>query len=355
VAADPSLARLSQVSDVSADTSYRVIVGTGGIGSGISMRLEGNHLLGREESRWVTLLEGRDYCKLHNVFHYLQVLVGDEVRVLPIGKVGDDEAGSNLLGEMRDIGMDLEHVATVTGKATLYSVAFTYPNGDGGNLTTLHSASDDVSPADIRAVQPQLVSAFGAGMAVALGEVPLNSRHELLRMGGELGFLRVATFVPGEAPIALAAGMLNDVDLLVLNRDEAAAFTNLEAGGDEFAAGAIRSLLAINAHLWIVITAGAVGSWSWDGSSLVHAPAIAAQVRSTAGAGDAHLAGILSGLVRGLDLHEANRFGALIGSMKVESQHTLNADISWQSVIATAAQKQIRLPDALKPSPGRVR
>lgn len=354
--ADTVLTRLAGMDKNTARTPYRVVVGTGGIGSGISMRLEGNHLLGREETRFVTLLEGRDYCKLHNVFHYLQVLVGDEVRVLPIGKVGDDDAGSRLLGEMRDVGMDLEHVTTVAGKDTLYAIAFTYPNGDGGNLTTLHSASDDVSRGDIEAVRPQLLGASGAGIAVALPEVPLQARYALLRMAGELGFFRVATFISGEVEDVLADGILHDVDLLVLNRDEAAAFTKIDGENDVegFARQAVELLLAINSRLYIVITAGARGSWSWDGSSLLHAPAIITEVRSTAGAGDAHLGGIISGLVRGLTLHEANRFGTLIGSMKVESQHTLNANISWLSVIATAKERHFLLPDGLLSTEGEL-
>jgi ribokinase len=327
-----------------------VIVGTGGIGSGISMRLDGDHLLGREESRSVTLLGGRDYCKLHIVFHYLQVFLGHELRILPIGKVGDDEAGERLRDEMAAIGLSLRHVTTVAGANTLFSVAFSYPNGEGGNLTTAHSASGRVSAADVRLVEPELAGHAGSGIAVALPEVPLSARHEMLRMAGRLGFRRVATFVSGEAPQALAAGMLDDVDLLVLNRDEAAAFTCAESGRDTatFVEQAVRSLLRINERLSIVITAGASGSWSWDGTALVPAPAIKSPVRSTAGAGDAHLAGILTGLSRGLDLPEANRFGAVVSSLKVSSQHTINPDIDWETVRALATARDIRLPDVLR-------
>ena len=55
---------------------YDVVVGTGGIGSGIFLALEGNRTLGREESRPAELLDQRDYCKLHIVCHYVQRLLG---------------------------------------------------------------------------------------------------------------------------------------------------------------------------------------------------------------------------------------------------------------------------------------
>jgi len=324
---------------------YDVIVGTGGIGSGISLRLEGNHLLGREESRPVSLLDARDYCKLHIVFHYLRVLVGDRAHVLPVGKVGDDAAGSQLLGEMQQIGLDLGHVTVASNRDTLYSVAFSYPNGEGGNLTTIRSASHDVTPADIRTTQAELVPLFGRGMVVALPEVSMATRLELLRMGGELSFLRVATFVSSEATAVLSSGILADIDLLVLNADEAAAFTGTdERSGADVARHSIERLLALNDRLSIVITAGVSGSWSWNGATTEHVPAILVPVRNTAGAGDAHLAGILSGLTLGASLHEANRFASLISSMKVGSPHTINAEISWSTVRRAAVAIGFPLP-----------
>ena len=324
---------------------YDVIVGTGGIGSGISLRLEGDHLLGREESRPVSLLDARDYCKLHIVFHYLRVLVGDRARVLPVGKVGDDAAGSQLLDEMQQIGLDLRHVTVAPNRDTLYSVAFSYPNGEGGNLTTIRSASNDVVSADIRATQTELAPLAGQGMVVALPEVPLATRLELLRMGGELGFLRVATLVSSEAAAVSSSGMLTDIDLLVLNADEAAAFTGgNDRSGADLVRHSIERLLAVNDRLSIVITAGVSGSWSWNGDTTQHVPAVLAPVRSTAGAGDAHLAGILSGLTLGASLHEANRFASLISSMKVGSPHTINPEISWATVRSTAAEIGFPLP-----------
>ena len=57
---------------------YDVVVGTGGIGSGIFLALEGNRTLGREESRPADLLDQRDYCKLHIVSHYVRRLLGPD-------------------------------------------------------------------------------------------------------------------------------------------------------------------------------------------------------------------------------------------------------------------------------------
>ena len=59
-----------------ANYRYRALIGTGGIGSGMFFALDGNHTLGREESRSGHFLDRRDYCKLHIVSHYVCRLLG---------------------------------------------------------------------------------------------------------------------------------------------------------------------------------------------------------------------------------------------------------------------------------------
>ncbi len=52
----------------------------------------------------------------------------------------------------------------------------------------------------------------------------------------------------------------------------------------------------------------------------------------------------------GVELHEANAFGSLIGAMKVAHGDTINPNISARSVLMTAAAL-----DANVPAPIRVR
>jgi hypothetical protein len=51
--------------------NFRCLIGTGGVGSGSFFELEGNHTLGREESRAGRFLDRQDYCKLHIITHYV--------------------------------------------------------------------------------------------------------------------------------------------------------------------------------------------------------------------------------------------------------------------------------------------
>src|SRR6185312_2913562 len=73
------------------DPSYRSLVGVGGIGSGMFLALEGEATLGRTESRGARVMDVRDACKLHTVAHHVATLAA--VDVVPVGVVGDDDAG----------------------------------------------------------------------------------------------------------------------------------------------------------------------------------------------------------------------------------------------------------------------
>jgi ribokinase len=326
---------------------YDAVVATGGLGSGIFLALEGNATLGREESRAAELLDHRDYCKLHIVCHYLATLLDAGFPVVPAGRVGDDDAGRSVRAELASDGIDMGCVTT-SALPTLFSVCFLYPDGDGGNLTTSRSASSAVCGEDVQRAQPVLERYRDRGIAIALPEVPLAARSQLLRQATANGFLRVAAVVSGEAPEVMASGLLNDVDLLAVNIDEARALGGRSSTGSSPAddvSGTVRELAQRNPRMSVVVTAGAGGSWAWDGRALEHTPALDVDVVNTAGAGDAHLAAVVAGLVRGLDLAAANAYAAVVSGLAVTSRHTINPDID-AAAVAEAARRHGR------PAPG---
>jgi ribokinase len=314
---------------------YSAMIGTGGIGSGMFFALEGKHTLGREESRSGRFLDRRDYCKLHIVSHYVQALLGREFTVLPIGAVGRDEIGDRLLAEMWEIGLDMRYVEPIKDRPTLFAVCFVYPDGSGGNLTANDSACAAVDEAQVKRAEPQFVVFAGQGVALALPEVTLEARRALLALGSHYRFLRVASYTSGEIREAIERGDLRDVDLLAMNLDEAAVAAGMPAEGRqpaEIVEAAVRALGKQHAGISLTITAGSRGSWSWDGVTLAYLPAFSVPVVSTAGAGDAHLAGTIAGLCTGLPLAQAHELGALTAAMSVTSPHTIHKGITRRSL-----------------------
>jgi ribokinase len=331
---------------------YRAMIGTGGIGSGAFFELRGNHTLGREESRAGRFLDRRDYCKLHIISHYVQTLLGREFRALPIGAVGDDDVGKKLLLEMGEAGLDTSRVATIPDKPTLYSFCFVYPDGSGGNLTTDDSASSHVDASLIRSAEGEFSKHLGRGIALAVPEVPLEARRALLKLGRSYRFLRSASFTTEELRDPLGREMLGDVDLLAVNAEEAAAAAGLAVCDgmlpELVAEGAVQRLSEAYPDMLISITAGGHGSWSWNGSVLSHCPPCQAESSSTAGAGDAHFAGILVGLTAGLPLREAQQLGTLVAGLSVTSPHTIDKRIGRETLRAFAQTCSVSLAHSVR-------
>ena len=327
------------------------MIGVGGIGSGMFFALHGNHTLGREESRSGRFLDRRDYCKLHIISHYVKVLLGPSFAVVPIGQVGDDDAGRRLLGEMEEIGLDLRYVHACPGEQTLAAICLVYPDGSGGNLTVDDSACQRVDGAFVGAAEAEFARFAGRGIALAAPEVPLEARRRVLELGTAYRFLRVAAFVSAEMSAAMESGLFEMTDLLATNVDEAAAIAGISAEGVsplEIVEAAVSRLREVNPRICVSITAGKRGSWSWDGTSLVHVPAFPVAAVSTAGAGDAHLSGIVAGLVAGLTLAQAQELGTLVAALSVTSPHTIAKEIERESLCTFAAREQVPLSGNVK-------
>ena len=350
---------------LSPDAPYRRLVGVGGIGAGLFFALEGNHDLGRNESRPGRLLDVRDYCKLHIIAQYPAVLLGARedrgpFHVVPVGLVGTDEAGLRLRAEMERAGMDVRFVGALPGSPTLLSVCFQYPDGSGGNVTTVDSAAAFVSARDVDRAEGWLAP---DALALAAPEVPLPVRNHLLCRATERGALRVASLTTAEIDEARKTGFLSRVDVLALNEDEAAALA-----GAPFASAAPESVLrrcaevalAFQPGMRLVVTAGARGSFAFDRGVWTHVPALAAPVVSSAGAGDALLGGVLVGLATGLPfagpassgvgleerpLASALDLGVLLAAFKLTSPHTIPPGLSLDAIVAFARQRGVAFAD----------
>jgi len=329
-------------------SSSRVMLGVGGIGSGTFFMLNGNHTLGREESRSGHFIDRRDYCKLHIISHYVKALLEKDINIMPIGKVGDDDAGWRLKNEMGAAGLDLRYVQTIPEIQTLYSFCFLYPDGSGGNLTTDNSACDCMKVEDVSRAEVDFDAHSSCGIALAAPEVSLSVRQKLLQMGTQYHFRRVAAFTSAEIEPAITMGLLPEVDLLSMNRDEATAAARISDQLADKAPGpiidkALSRLLSINPRMQVTITAGHWGSWSWDGKNVTHLPAFPTQLVNTAGAGDAFLAGVIVGGATGLNLQEAQELGMLVAAHSVTSPHTIDPQINRKSLNSFATQTNLAL------------
>lgn len=334
---------------------FRQLVGVGGLGTGMFFTLQGDHTLGRNESRLGSLLDVRDYCKLHIVMHYVAKLLGasqGQFPVVPIGKVGDDAAGAFVLREMRAVGIDTRFVEVVTGKPTLFSVCFQYPDGTGGNITTGDSAAAELSEQDIDCAESLFQSVGPRTIALLVPEVPLACRQHFLVVARQKGAFSAASFVSGEIADAKRLGIFDQLSLVSLNEEEAAdlvgeAFT---PGSPEVFLDRLVRLVALTyPQLAVVMSAGKNGAYFIDRSGWSHSPSPRVEVASTAGAGDCLLGGVLAAMAAGVSLPHFRRpvttdpllenaldFGVLLASYKVSSPHTIHPHASLGELLRFA-------------------
>jgi sugar/nucleoside kinase (ribokinase family) len=327
------------------------MIGVGGIGAGSFFALEGNRTLGREESRGGTFLDQKDCCKLHIVSHYVSRLTDADFTTLAIGQVGEDDVGLRLIKEMQECGIDTRYVKRSPEHSTLFSFCFSYPDGSGGNLTTNDSASSLVDPIAVKQAEEDFLQHQGAGIAVALPEVPLSARAALLDLGTRHNFFKVASFTSEEIPKARDTGLFQKLDLVALNTDEARALIETEselATPSEIATQAISLLNQINPKLQILLTAGTLGSWGWDTKASYRCMALPVDLVNSAGAGDAYLAGTLVGLSAALDFRQAQQLGNLVAALSVTSRHTIHFGIDRASLANLANETGAQLGDELK-------
>jgi len=334
-----------------ASAPYQAMIGTGGIGSGVFFALDGNHTLGREESRSGRFLDKRDYCKLHIISHYVKVLLGPDFQTVLVGKVGDDEIGHRLLTEMQDTQLDLRFVTATPGEQTLFSTCFIYPDGSGGNLTTADSASSRVDSTYVHQTRSFFHQYQGHGMALAAPEVSLGARKALLDLGRQYRLFTVASLNSAEIQTPEAGQILKNTDLLAINLDEAVALTrsdvvepNFDAVFDE----AVLLLQQIQPAISVAVTAGKKGSWVWDGEVRSYLPALDAPVASTAGAGDAFLAGLITSRVAGLSMADGQHFATLVAGLSVTSPHTIHPRLNRQTLQEFAQELIVWLPDSVR-------
>jgi sugar/nucleoside kinase (ribokinase family) len=347
------------------------VVGIGGIGAGIVFALDGDHTLGRNESRLGKLLDARDYCKLHIVEHYIAKFMGagkrgeSPFRVAAVGVVGEDEVGKQMVQEMARVGIDVEFVRVDSTRRTLFSVCFVYPDGAGGNITTSNSAAAVISSADVQSAARLLEDNGHTGIALCLPEVPMQVRSDFLRRAASAGSYRAASFASADVVEARDTRLLALVDLLALNKEEASALVGYPyetTTSTRFLQECARLLTELNPKIRILLTVGADGAFAFEAGAWDFCPAPKVQVESTAGAGDALLAGALCAISAGVpfvsfgrprrnlgdrSLGSALDFGVLLASYTVQSPHTIHPDATLDSLLEFAKQQNVSFSSEL--------
>lgn len=223
-----------------------------------------------------------------------------------IGVLGDDPAGQAVLADLDREGVGTQFVQTSDKYNTGYSVLLLAPNGER-TILTYRGASTHYRPDDF-----SLEATQADWMYVSTMAGNMEALHKLFTQARSYG-VKIC-FNPGKGELSQKAklfGLLEDVEILSLNRDEMAILT--PAGDLEGLARYGSSLVPV-----VVITDGTNGSIATDGKTIVRAGMYhdGFSVDRT-GAGDAFASGFVSQWAAGVGLRQSIIFASANSSSVV--------------------------------------
>jgi pseudouridine kinase len=248
-------------------------------------------------------------------------LLGVPVRL--VSRVGNDEAGRELLTALTLRGVDVSGVSVAAGEATAQYVAVLDPGGDLVIGIAAMDVLDGIGPGDLDGSWPERGSWLLVDCnlpAPVLASALARARSD----GTPLALEAVST--PKVVRLA-AAGGLTGVRVLFCNLDEARALAEaLHLGGDEEPARLATSLVAAGA-VAVVLTLGARGALAADATGVRTVPAVPARVVDVTGAGDALVAATVARLAAGAALDDAVRAGVAAAALTVASVTSVRPDL----------------------------
>lgn len=227
--------------------------------------------------------------------------------------VGDDERGRRALGFLEAAGVETRWVSEVAGATDVGFVML--PSSKIPAITTAADRARDLDQGRVRQAAAAIRS---ASLVVCQLEAPSEAARTAFGIARDAGVRTLLNPAPAQE---LDEELLSLTDLLIPNEHEAASLLGVEDGPAALAAG----LAARNAHLAVVVTAGAAGAFvAGRGHEVRHVPApLVDEVVDTTGAGDAFIGALATRLRDGDDLEAAARFAVRVASFSVSRPGTI--------------------------------
>ena len=241
-----------------------------------------------------------------NVARAVHALGGEALAIFPAGG-----AAGEMIGHLLHEEGVLHGVVAIAG-FTRESLAV--DERQTGKQYRFILPGPEIGPDDQQRCLDRLAAALpGATYVVASGSLPRGVPDDFYARVARLAQRYEKRFVldtSGRALTAVGSG----VYLLKPSLRELEELAGRPIGGEEDQEQAARDVIAQGRAEIVVLSLGGRGALVATAKGSKRVGAIPVEVRSTVGAGDSMLAGIVLGLGRGLALHDAARFGVAAGT-----------------------------------------
>jgi 6-phosphofructokinase 2 len=157
---------------------------------------------------------------------------------------------------------------------------------------------------------------------VASGSLPRGVPADFYAQAATIAAKRGQKFVLDTSGAALRAASGHGLELLKLSLGELEFLIDRQLPDPQSQEEAVASLIRSGATRMIAVSLGPKGAILGTGDGIRGLPAVPVQERSTVGAGDSFLAGLVLGLARGMSQREALAFGVAAGAAAVVTYGT---------------------------------
>ena len=225
-----------------------------------------------------------------------------------LGTVGDDASGSLIVEDFHRFGVDTDHLTTLRGTPTRYTVILLPPGGERA-IVVVPTYPDDTA---LLTNEERTYVASARAVYIMTGNV---ERFEALagaaRAGGALVMVDV------EPTLALDMARLKRI----LSATDVASFNRagLESATGQPATDLVKTaqqMLELNPQV-VVITLGREGCLAVTADDEVRCPGFETEVVDTTGAGDCFNAAFLTGYLSGWSLERMANFGNAAAALSV--------------------------------------
>ena len=257
-----------------------------------------------------------------NIAHNLSLL-GADVRLL--AAYGDDIHGQQVVVSCATLGIDLSHALKVPGGTTSTYLYLTDEQGEMALAVSDMSICEKVTPEYLAENLPLLQN---ARVIVADTNIPAESLRFLAENVAAPLFIDPVSTVKAEK----LRPILDKIHTLKPNRLEAELLSGVKIETAEDAYRAADKLMELGVHR-MFISMGANGVLAAREDEKILLPNIPGNVVNTTGCGDAFMAALVWAYLQGTDLETTARAGLAAGSIAMESNETINPNMSADALI----------------------
>ncbi len=250
-------------------------------------------------------------------------LGGHRGRVYLVGKVGDDNTGHQIVGQLAKRGVNTSMIAVEPGKST--GIAMILVNRNGENIIAVAQGANSEVGSDQIDTAADILSETG-GVAVIQFELPIETAVAATQRFCDMD--GVTTLINPSPVPSIPLEQLKGADVLVVNEVEAEEITGIghHIESHSQALDVARQIAAHGIGI-VIITLGQLGAIMYSstnsssqrngstGEYSIAARPPTVKVVDTTGAGDAFMGGLAAGISKGWTIEESFGFAIRAGAV----------------------------------------